>query len=198
MPDYPVKYTESTSIEHHVALINEMTHKSVRDPELRQLAVKIVSGSYVWRRNPRTGKEEPYLKAWDMFFLAPGTDQCAPRDGECELLKIWNFVVLNFRYVYDPADVDTFATAKKSLEAGGGDCDDATILFCALLKAIGFECQARVISVSSDPENWVHIYPMVGLPKDEPTQWWALDMTVEGYQPGDEFPDIGKILDTPV
>jgi len=195
---YPVQHTESTSIEHHLDLIRQMVTKSVADGETRQLAVKIVSSSYLWKTNPRTGKTEPYLKAWDLYLHAPAGEKCSPQDDECEVAAIWNFVNLNFRYVYDPPEVDTFATTRKSLEAGGGDCDDATILFCSLLKSVGFHTRARVISVSADPENWVHVYPMVGLPKDEPTYWMALDMTVPGYKPDDQYPDIGKALDFPM
>ena len=77
-------------------------------------------------------------------------------------------------------------------------CDDATILFCSLLKCVGFHTRARVISVSSDPENWVHVYPVVGLPKDDPTYWMPLDMTVDGYRPDDQYPDIGRALDFPM
>jgi len=197
---YPVRYTDSKSIQHHVQLINEMTVKSVNDPEIRRLAVRIVSSNYVWRVNPRTGQSQPYIRGWKGHYFETGGDMgpCEPHDGECELARIWNFVLANFRYTYDPEEVDTFATARLSLEDGGGDCDDATILLGALLKSVGFSVQARVISVAADPDNWVHIYPMVGLPKDDPTEWVALDCTVSGYYPGDEYPDIGKILDTPV
>lgn len=195
---YRVKHDESTSIHHHLELVNQMVNRSVHDGETRQLAVKIVSQSYVWKANPRTGQQEPYIKAWDMYLKAPGGDPCATRDDACEVAAIWNFVCLNFRYVYDPADVDTFATVKKSLEAGGGDCDDAAILFCSLLKCVGFQTRARVISVSEDPDNWVHVYPVVGLPKDDPTYWMPLDMTVVGYKPDDQYPDIGKALDFPM
>lgn len=193
---YPVRHTSSKSIDGHLKLIREMVSKSVRDPETRQLAVKLVSGSYVWKANPRSGKQEPYVKAWNHFFIAPSTEgPCPTRDDECEIVRLWDFVVLNFRYVYDPDEVDTFATAKLSLEAGGGDCDDATILFCALAKSLGFFTMARVISVADDPENWVHVYPLVGLPKDDPTLWVPLDMTVSGYRIGDQYPDIGKLKD---
>lgn len=190
-----VRYTRSKSIEHHVALIKEMSDKSVRDPELRQLAVKIVSGSYLWKRNPRTGKEEPYIKAWNSYFRVEPRDVCPPRDDECEVVRLWDFVVSNFRYVYDPSQIDTFATAKMSLEAGGGDCDDATILITALAKAIGFQTRARVIATSDDPKNWVHIYPLIGLPKDNPSQWLPLDCTVTGFKPADEWPDIAQLVD---
>jgi len=193
-----VKYDRSRSIQEHVAKIRDMSLKSVRDPELRQLAVKIVSGSFVWKLNPRTGKQEPYIRAWDKYFHAPAQDVCPPKDDECELVRIWDFVVLNFRYVYDPQSIDTFATAKLSLDAGGGDCDDAQILIGALAMAIGFPVRARVISTPDDPGNWVHIYPCIGLPKDNPTHWIPLDMTVKDFRPGDEWPDVAKALDFPI
>jgi Transglutaminase-like superfamily len=191
----PVFYTRSRNIDEHVARIISLIRKSVLDPELRQLALKIVSGSYEWKTNPRTGKSEPYVKAWGKFFSVSVLDVCPPRDDECELIRIWDFVIKNFRYVYDPVMIDTFASAKVSLEGGGGDCDDAAILIDALLSAIGFHTRVRVISVPPDKKNWVHIYPMVGLPKDNPTEWIPLDCTVRGYKPGDEWPTIAQAKD---
>lgn len=194
-PRIPTRNTRSTSIEDHVSKIIEMKDKSMKDPEVRQLAVKIVSGSYVWKPDPRTGKNQPYINAWGKSFRATTGDACPPRDDGCEIMKIWNFIVLNVRYVYDPLHTDTFCTAKVTLEAGGGDCDDLTIVFASLLEAIGFHVRCRVISVPDDPANWVHIYPMVGVGKDDPAQWAPLDVTVAGYQPGQEWPDIAKHLD---
>jgi hypothetical protein len=114
--------TSSGNIHEHVALIHRQVAKSIEDPELRQLVVKIVSDSYEWRMNPRSGRQEPFITAWGKQFTAPPDLPCEPRDAECELAKVWNFVVLNVRYVYDPATIDTFATAKETLLAGGGDC----------------------------------------------------------------------------
>lgn len=126
MPNRPhplkVIHTSSGNITEHVALIHKQVHKSIEDPELRQLVVKVVSDSFEWRTNPRSGAQEPYIKAWGKWFKAPPELPCEPRDAECELAKVWNFVVLNVRYVYDPANIDTFATAKETLLSGGGDC----------------------------------------------------------------------------
>jgi len=190
-----VRFTRSKSIEDHVSKIIEVKQKSMRDPEVRQLAVKIVSSSYVWAMNPRTGKQEPFIKAWGKSFRVPVGQPCPARDDECEIRKVWNFVVTNFRYVYDPLATDTFATTRYSLDAGGGDCDDATIVFGSLLEAIGFHVRARVISTPDAPSNWVHIYPLVGVSKDDPQEWVPLDMTVKGYRPGDQWPDIAKFKD---
>lgn len=198
----PVFYARSRSIEEHVAYIIKTKNKGRRDPEVRSLAVKIVSSSYVWKVDPRTGKQAPFIKAWNKWFAAENSDICPPRDDMCEIVKVWNFVVRNFRYVYDPASVDSFSTIKVSLEDGGGDCDDATIVFANLLEEIGFYMGCRVITTPDEPENWVHIYPLVALPKgtgapggDEPDRWMPLDVTVKGYQPGEEWPEISKQID---
>ena len=190
-----VQHTSTGNITEHVALIHKQVEKSLLDPELRQLVVKIVSGSFEWKANPRSGKQEPFIVAWGKSFVAPPELPCEPRDAECELAKVWNFVVLNVRYVYDPVTIDTFATAKETLLAGGGDCDDLDIVFEAMLNLIGFSTKARVVSINSNPNEWVHVYPLAGLPKDSPSEWVPLDSTVTGAEPGWEYPDIAKRKD---
>jgi Transglutaminase-like superfamily len=192
----PVFYARSRSIEEHVGYIIQQKNKGRSDPEIRMLAVKITSSSYVWQQDPRTGRRVAMIKAWNKLFYAPrDRDICAPRDDGCEIVKMWDFVVQNVRYVYDPNYVDTFATTKYTLEMGGGDCDDFTIVFANLLEAVGFHMRARVISTPEEPDNWVHIYPVVGVSKDDPSSWMPLDATVSGYKPGDEWPKIAKQLD---
>jgi len=93
------------------------------------------------------------------------------------------------------AEIDTFATARESLLAGGGDCDDATILIAALAGFVGFRAVARVISTQDNPKQWVHIYPLIGISKDDPKQWIPLDVTVEGAAPGWEYESIANYRD---
>lgn len=189
------RLTDSANIDEHVAHIKRMVDKSMRDGDTRQLAVRIVSGAYDYVRDPATGQDIAVVRAYGRNFRAPAGPPCAQRDEECEIEKIWDFVVLNMRYVYDPAEIDTFATARETLLAGGGDCDDATILFATLLGMIGFRALARVISTKDDPQTWVHIYPLVALTKDDPSRWVPLDMTVEGATPGWEYEEIAQHRD---
>lgn len=179
------------SLDQHMKLISRQVERSMRDPETRQLAVKIVSGAFDYVSDPRTGERVPIITAWGKRFRAPesGLDIRA-RDDEAEIIAMWDFVVLNVRYVYDPVDVDTFATAKHTLDAGGGDCDDGVILFAALLKSIGFRVIARVIATKQDPQSWVHTYALVGVPKDNPDSWITLDWTVARATPGWEYPGV--------
>jgi hypothetical protein len=190
-----VEHHTTADLDEHVGIIQQQVERSMMDGESRQLAVKIVSGSYDYERDRRNGEETPVIRAWGRNYVAPPGKVCAPRDEACEVERVWDFMVLNCRYVYDPTNIDTFATLKETLNAGGGDCDDAVIGFAALLGSIGFPVIGRVISTKANPEQWVHIYAMVGLPKDDPTKWIPLDITVAGVKPGWEFPDIANVRD---
>jgi len=183
------------NIDQHVALIAKQVQKSLRDAETRQLAVKIVSNKVEYRPARPGGTPIPMVQAWGDWYPVEEVRSCPPRNDLCEIELIWNFVVRNVRYVYDTTNVDVFTTAEATLEAGGGDCDDMTVLFAALLKSVGFQVRARVISTPDSPDEWVHIYPMVGISKDNPTQWMPLDATVTGALPGWQYDHIAKIRD---
>jgi hypothetical protein len=186
----------SSNLDEHVAMIERQVARSLRDGESRRLAVKIVSGSYDYVRDRRTGKEVPVVKAYGKTFMAPpNADVCPPKNDQCEIERIWDFMVLNFRYTEDPYDIDTFQTLKESLTIGGGDCDDASVAFATLFRSIGYQTIARVVSTKEEPSKWVHIYPLVGVPKNAPTAWVPLDLTVEGAVPGWEYPNIAKKKD---
>ena len=190
-----VEEHSTKNLDEHMRLIARMTDQSLKDPEVRQLAVKLVSGVYAYRQDGRSGREVPVVEAWGRYFRAPEGETCSSRNDECEVERIWDFAVLNVRYVLDPVDADYFATVRRTLEAGGGDCDDLTILFAALLKSLGFEVVARVISTKKAPGEWVHVYPLVGLSKDNPKRWLPLDATVKGATPGWEYGNIASHRD---
>lgn len=195
MPARVAHAVTHNDLTEHVGYIKSMVDRSIREGGGRKLALQIVNDVYDVEVDPRTGKEVRVVRAWGKTFLAPPGDVCRPKLDECEIDKIWDFMVLNCRYVFDPADIDTFATLKETLLSGGGDCDDAAIAFATLLGSIGFRVLGRVISTSKDPNAWVHIYPLVGVPKEDPKQWIPLDITVEGSTPGWEYEDIGQYVD---
>lgn len=63
------------------------------------------------------------------------------------------------------------------------NCDDMTIAFATLLKAVGFETvYARIVSMQG--ETWDHIYPIVVLPNGKRL---VLDATEKGKVPGWEY-----------
>jgi len=190
----PARHLTTHSIDEHVGVIKQQVVKSLRDPETRQLAVKLVSDRVQWVK--RGGKDVPIIRAWGHDFKPAGGVECPPRQDLCEITKVWNFLVANVRYVFDITYVDTFATLQYTLEAGGGDCDDAAIAFAALLGSVGFRVAAGVISTKANPDEWVHIYPMVAVPKDGAVEGWIpLDITVTGAVPGWEYGQIAKYRD---
>ena len=193
-----VEMHQTRGLDEHVKLIARQMNRSLRDGESRRLALRIVSGNYDYAIDPRTGQEVPVIRAYGKNFLAPPGRGCTPHDARCEVEKIWDFMVLNVRYCYDTSGIDVFATLKETLLAAGGDCDDMVIAMATLLKHLGFEVIARVVSTQDDPGTWVHIYPLVGMPKDNPREWIPLDMTVNGVMPGWEYGDIAHTQDYPL
>jgi transglutaminase-like putative cysteine protease len=190
---YQAHHWDTNSLEDHIALIERQVKRSLRDPGTRQLAVAIVSGVREYMVDPRTRKKVPVVAAWGRFYQAPEV-RCKARDEACEIQAIWDFLVLNVRYVLDIVDVDTYSDLKSTLEVGGGDCDDFTIAFAALLKGLGYNVRARVISI--DGRSWAHIYPMVELPKGgAPRYVLPLDATEDGKKPGWEFKGAAKKKD---
>lgn len=194
-----VKMWETGSLEEHVSLIKKQLHKSTRDPQLRQLAVKIVSGKaddHVYDR--RTGRDVPVAIAWGEAFRLPELRVCDMKNAECESQALWDFYVMNVRYVLDPEGFDLFATAKYTLLAGGADCDDAVITLGALHRLIGFQhLKARVVSTNG--QYWEHVYLVVGFPKTgQPKRWVPLDPTVAGAVPGWQYPKIKAYQDFPL
>ena len=98
-----------------------MVARSLEDGGSRRLAVKLVSGRFD-TRTLQDGRPHRIVEAWGKYFLAPPGAVCKQEDDNCEIEKIWDFVVLNIRYVADTVSIDVFATLKESLISGGGDC----------------------------------------------------------------------------
>ena len=98
------------------------------------------------------------------------------RDDMGELGAIFDAVVKNVRYTGDIASKDTFQTALRTLQFGGGDCDDHATLCVTLAMENGFESKFRITSNTGN--SWDHIYAMCGVPKHKPSRWVALDTTL--------------------
>jgi transglutaminase-like putative cysteine protease len=153
-----LRASEGMPIEERLASIQKLVHKSVQDPEMRKLALKI-------------------------------TSQCPERDGECEARAVYNFVKDNVRYTGDVAPIkfpngdvegiDLYQSARRTLEFGGGDCDDQSVLIATLLALNGITPRLRVMKESKS-DDWSHIFPLAGLPKNGPSKWVALDTTLPG------------------
>jgi len=159
-------------IDQRVGIIQDLVWKSIQDPRMRKIALKV-------------------------------TKNCPARDGECEARAIFQFVRKNVRYTGDVGNVkmgrsgpvegvDLFQSAFRTLEFGGGDCDDHTILNSTLLALNGINPRMRVTAPSGG--SWQHIYAVAGLPKNGPSKWAALDTTLPHGHLGTEVP-YGKKRD---
>lgn len=126
------------------------------------------------------------------------TGHCG-RDEDCELQAIFNAVKNGpiplpgpdgkgvvespgLRFVNDPRFVDAYPSAGKILRwhsqgAIGEDCDGHVILINSLLNALGWLTGAVI--ASRDGHEFVHVFSVAGVPKDEPENWMPLDTTVE-------------------
>lgn len=175
-------FWETHNLDDHVALMKRQVTRSLDDPETHRLARQIRRGL------------SNIVTAWGREYRATPRTASAGDSDCCDIALVWNFCVLNVRYMHDPADFDLFCTVRHTLEAGVGDCDDMTILQGALLKSLGFrEVFARVISV--DGRRWAHVYAVVSGARSGGAPRIALDPTVRGATPGWEFEQSKKTRD---
>lgn len=170
----------------HIELIRQQVAESLSDPETRMLAVAVATGSFDAFQDPRSGQSVPAVPYHGRYYRGASDWQaakalCAMRDELCELTTIWNFWVLNVRYLQDVVGQDTYPTLRAILEGGGEDCDGSTIGLAALCGALGYHSIARVISVRGD--TWDHIYPVIKTKRG----WIPLDVTEPNKKPGWEY-----------
>lgn len=114
------------------------------------------------------------------------TQGCRARDDRCELDAIYEFVKRNVRYTGDITYKDTFQSAYRTLQMGGGDCDDHSVLNAVLAMENGFQAMFRI--TSNTGATWDHIYCLAGLPKNNPSRWIAIDTTLPGGRLGTNPP----------
>lgn len=149
-----LKVVNVRTLDQRVKYIQQMAMKGRDDPRIRALAVKIVS-----------------KKCGRKFCINE-------KDYVSEVRAIFEYMRKHVRYVRDNVNRDTFQSAYRTLEFGGGDCDDYSITMGALLEAIGYPIKLRVIQ-THDADDWNHIYIIVGIPPGDPSQkWMSLDASV--------------------
>jgi transglutaminase-like putative cysteine protease len=65
---------------------------------------------------------------------------------------IQNWVRDHIGYAHDPNGTEMIQTPPATLNRGFGDCDDKAILVCALLTALGFDCE--FLAVGGSGQGW--------------------------------------------
>lgn len=78
----------------------------------------------------------------------------APKDKKSQALAIGQHVQNAIYYVHEMPE--RFQTPAETLRLQAGDCDDTTVLVCALLESIGIP--SALVCMNFD-EEWKHIFP---------------------------------------
>lgn len=153
-------YRGALPIEDRVFLIQKNIAAGVRDPSMRKLALGI-------------------------------TRDCPARDGECEANRVFDYVAGHVRYTGDVGEVvldpkrgrageaeavDLYQTPMRTLEYGGGDCDDQATTVATLLALNGITPELHVTSNECKTDD--HILAVAKLPKYKPATQRPVDTTL--------------------
>lgn len=134
------------------------------DPQVRQLALEIVAG-------------------------VPNRDTA----GEINAIYQWVKSNIAFRGELD----ETVQTPEVTIKFGAGDCDDHAVLVAALLGAIGYQWQFKTVGIYGQ-SDFTHVYTEIYdgdgqfVTQYDPSNWVALDTTVDEASPGWEPAGISR------
>jgi len=156
LPDPPMRYKSGkvASLDERLTWIQKCVLIGIRDPYIIDLSRKIIGGRL-------HGK-----------WLTPEYDNLA------ELKKVYEWVDTHIRYTSDTYGIDTFASPKRAIEMGAGDCDDFAAVTCALVLSIGIPAKLVVIQTKGSPTP-NHIFAAAGLPRSGPTKWIGMDASTD-------------------
>lgn len=160
-------------IEVRVASIQKQIERSIQDPEMRALALRITKGC-----PERDGLCEAQAVYSFVKQNVRYTGDVAPirwSDGKVE-------------------GVDLFQSAKRTIEIGGEDCDGHAIVNSTLLALNGITPILRVVRTRSD-KDWSHIFAGALLPKGTGSKFVSMDTTLPGNDHFGREPDYYKSLD---
>jgi transglutaminase-like putative cysteine protease len=115
---------------------------------------------------------------------------CAPREYLCKAQALYNFLKSYIRFERDPFGVEMLQEPIVTLNRKAGDCDDHTILACAIFGAVGFPYAIKTIKADSRrPDEFSHVYAVVNIPGKG---WLGADTSVDpaylGWEPPGKFP----------
>lgn len=91
--------------------------------------------------------------------------------------NIFNFVVNNIQYRYDPQGIELVKSVKHTIfgDMKFGDCDDLTVALNTLLEAAGIKTQIKTIAWRKGQDAFSHVYTVAFINN----QWKALDPTMK-------------------
>lgn len=137
---------KSHNIDDRIGYLIDEIQDGKRDPHIRNVAGKVLKDIY----------------------------KVPSRDWWGEAKALFEFTRKHIRYTRDIRGVELYQRPRRSLQQGIGDCDDQTIFLGAALQSIGHPIMIKVIGLKGSPV-FQHVYLLVGLPPDNPTEWRPLD-----------------------
>ena len=156
------------STEQTVRLMCKHIAEAVQHPRVRAIAAR-TSGS--WGRGPRESRI-----CWDVFWFCKHHVR----------FMIDEHAVLGLYGETDQVDFLITPPVLLSMHRPAGDCDDFTMLSCALLECNGVPWEIVTVATErADPRRWSHVYCRAVLPDGRRL---ALDPT-NGVYPGWEVPE---------
>jgi transglutaminase-like putative cysteine protease len=151
----PISIPTPVAVTHVVT----QTLKPAQPPE-----TKVVS-------DPVIQNAEPYISkiVFDDITLrtqaASIVRECPSGDKECQVNKLYRYVVENYDYYSDPRSREFIQSPSETMNIKGGDCEDLTILLTSLLENLGIktylvltENHASCLACGVDTEDlWQYI-----------------------------------------
>lgn len=121
------------------------------------------------------GMKDPEVNRAALFIL--NSAKVRDFDFGGQRRAIFNWVAKNIRFVRDITGKETLRTPRETLTVMGGDCDDMTMLLCALFATTGN--QVRIVTISSDPSPQ-HAFTHVFAEVLDGNKWVAADPARRG------------------
>jgi hypothetical protein len=132
----------------------------------------------------------------EVRFLAQRiVDGVGNKDYEGEARAIFQFMREHVRYTLDPRGLEWVQTPWFTLLVQGqGDCDDHSTAACALAAALGHGCAFRTVKGDPDrPDEWSHVYPVIGVRKNGKDLWLPVDSTEKHAEFGQDPPGAERV-----
>ena len=118
--------------------IEEETPAKVPETATQPPETKVISDSVVQRAEPYISKivfEDVSLRTQAASIVRG----CPSGDKECQINKLYRYVVENYDYYSDPRSREFIQSPSETMKIKGGDCEDLTILLNSLLENLGIK-----------------------------------------------------------
>ena len=132
---------------------------------------------------------------WLARQIVEGTSPGPTKDYRAMAAAILDFMKKNVDYRLDPSGLEYVPTPWYTLLVSGReDCDGHSAATAALALALGMQAGFRTVKGDkSRPDQWSHVYAVIGVPNKGDTEWLTADSTQPESFLGWDPPE-GKLL----